>query len=153
MSPLQLEGNVVDTRDQEIATLRLQLRQMDEALRLERNKTGQMEAGVREVRSLLAPLHRSLRLLFGEMDAMEIKESPPSQIPSAATAAWDAWKQRLGVPCGKIISALQVHRSMTQTQIAIATGIRSSNIPTYIFRINRAGLINKNGRELSLKEL
>lgn len=147
----QLTGHV-DDRDDIIEGLREKNRRLDEALRLERLKVGQSEAGVRELKRVLTPLYRALQAVFGEIDAMDIQDAGPAASP-VATQAWDVWKSRLGPACAKVISALQVQPGMTQTQIGIATGMGNNNMPTYISRLNKAGLINKNGKHISLKQL
>jgi len=150
---LQIEGHV-DDRDTIIAGLRSQLAEVREELRQERVKSKQAQEGVQELQETLTPLYRGLAKIFGEIADIGLSNEQASSSPqSNHSAVWEAWKSRLGKPCAKIIEALQLHRTMNQTQIAIATGISRGNVPTYIFRINKAGLINKNGREYSLKEL
>lgn len=131
--------------------LKIQVRQLDEALRLERLKEEAAAAGVRELRKILKPLHKALAAVFGEIDAMQLGDEATASPRSSAV--WDSWKSRLPGAPAKIIDALLLHGSMNQTQIAIATGLSRSNMPTYIHRINKAGLIDKNGNEYSLKKL
>lgn len=159
----QLNGEVEqqsgpDERELVIRGLRDHIRELEENLRVERKKAGVVEDGVREIRDILKPLYGGLQRLFGEVDAMGPSDTPvstgraPVQQGSHITKAWDMWKARLGAPCAKIIEALG-HGAMTQTQLSIATGINIKNMSTYIYKINKAGLISKNGNEYSLKEL
>jgi hypothetical protein len=162
-----LNGEVVD-REAEFQPLRDQIEELQADLRKMRQERDKARAegmaavsAVNALRDQLSGLYKAMRAIFGEIEL--VPEAEPQANPSLgrqepqagshAAAAWDAWKSRLGSPCAKIISALQVHRAMTQTQISIATQINKKNIPTYIFRINKAGLLNKNGNEYSLKEL
>lgn len=80
--------------------------------------------------------------LFGEAPSTEREES-----------VWESWKQRLGGQTAKVIDALLLHGEMNTTQIAIAIGTRRNNIPNLVFKLNQAGLINKNGGRFSLKQL
>lgn len=153
--PLQLTGEYLPANNhaelvEENRRLRIQVRQLDEALRLERLKEEAAQAGVKELRKILNPLHKALGAVFGEMDAMQLGDEVSSP---KSSAVWDSWKSRLGGTSAKIIDALMLHGSMNQTQIAIATGLSRTNMPTYIHKINKAGLIDKNGNEYSLKKL
>jgi len=100
-------------------------------------------------------LGQSLRhIASGQMDIPDtpsVVQGVP--LASAKSEVWNAWKSRLGIPCGKIIDALLTHGKLTSTQISIATGIQSGNVATYIYRINKAGILNKNGKEFSLKSI
>ena len=85
----------------------------------------------------------------------EVRLSPPPAIHfDARTAAiWMSWKGRLGPQCGKVIDALLLQPEMNTTQLAIAIGTRRQNIPGLIYKLNQAGLLNKNGGRFSLKAL
>lgn len=152
MSQFQLEGNV-DTRDQEILALRGQLARIDEALRLERIKTGSVEAGARELRRILTPLFSALKQIYGEMDDMQIAESPiaaPQFDPR-----WDSWKQKLGngTAPAKVIDALLTHGFLTRTQLRPVAGIGWSTLDAATSRLKNLGLIEKNGDRWQLRAL
>lgn len=124
--------------------------------RAERRKREAMERGIASLRSTLRPLHEGLSMIFGEMEAMGIQDSPArasAQTPDRVSAVWESWKQRLGEGCAKVIDALLLHREMNTQQLAIATGYHRTTVPTYIHKLNKAGLLNKNGGRFSLKEL
>src|SRR2546430_5925772 len=116
MTLLQLEGNV-DTRDSEIASLRRQLAQMDEALRLERIKTGAIESGVRRLKSATTPLFHALQLIHGEIEAMGIDGNSPQV---GGDQKWEAIKQRLAPRLREAVDILLLQGPMRRTQLAAA---------------------------------
>lgn len=157
MSTLMLEGNV-DDRDLLISGLREQLRTSQEALAEERKKNAGVDVGMKELRKALTPLYGALKHMFGEMDAMGVGFEPAA--PDAATsmsprvkAAWDNWKHKLGPLAGKHIDALMIHGAMTNVQLRIAVGCGTTSTTNAIYALNKAGLINKSGGKVSLKEL
>jgi transcription initiation factor IIE alpha subunit len=89
------------------------------------------------------------------MDAAGIEDAPAAAPGGNArvTAVWESWKSRLGGGCAKVIDALLLHGEMNTQQLAIACGCNRNTIPNLILKLNRAGLINKNGGRFSLKPL
>lgn len=152
MNLLQLEGQV-DTRDQEIARLRQQVRQMDEALSYERIKNQAIESGIRELRSITMPLLRGLQKIHGLVDEMGIQE----QVPVAQqkhSAIWEEWKRKLNSEVvSRFIDAMLTHGELDAAQLAVITRCGRSNVPKYIYKLNQANLINKNNGKFSLKQL
>jgi DNA-binding Lrp family transcriptional regulator len=53
----------------------------------------------------------------------------------------------------KAIDALLMHGALTQTQLRIHVGCAAGSISDLVYRLNKAGIINKNGGKISLKEL
>lgn len=153
MSSQPLLGGHVDDRDDIIEGLREKNRRLDEALRLERLKVGQSEAGVKELRRVLTPLYRALQTVFGEIEAMGIQDSGSGATASPKLEIWERWKSKMGGQCSRIIDALLAHGTMSRTQLCIATGIDGGNIAKPISKLYTAGLLNKNGSEYSLKQL
>lgn len=159
-TPLLLEGRV-DDRDETILRLRTQLRESETARLTEQGRANAIEAGVRELRDSLAPLYRALRQMFGEIEAMGVGSTQGTQGAPVATnprssAAWDSWKQKLGAnsAAARIIDFLMVHGELTHTQIRIHLGTnRMQTVYDAVSKLNRAGLLNKNGDKFSLKEL
>jgi len=149
---LLLDG-LVDNRDDTIARLRAELDEMNEGLRREIQKVRQIEAGVKELRTVLNPLYQALRHIFGEIDAMGVSEGAGTQVNSRVSAAWDQWKQKLGGQPAKAIDILMVHGAVTQTQLRVLIGCANGSIAGIVCVLNKAGLINKNGGKISLKEL
>lgn len=139
-----------DERDTIIAGLREQLRQCREELAAERSKGSGVEEGVAQLRQALAPLKDGLDRIFG------ILPTSVAAAPSVKHAAvWDSWKKRLGGGAvSTIIDALMLHGSLTHQQMAIHVGTsRKQTIYDAVHKLNKAGIIKKNGDEISLKEL
>lgn len=156
MSKLLLEGSV-DDRDLIISGLREQLRQSNDALASERSKNGTTDRGLTELRSTLSPLYNALKHVFGEMDAMGIDHSdsaaPHGQVDARKAAIWNDWKAKFPGHPSKAIDALLLHGSMTQGQLRIHVGCATGTISNVVSALNKAGLINKNGGRITLKEL
>lgn len=171
MTQRLIEGVVADddpTADV-IAALENQVDRLERELDRSRVETQRAkEDAVRAMgmlRKQLGPLYRALQAVFGELDAAGVNDGPLSgAVPSASSgsqagqdarvvAIWNQWKSRLGGQCAKIIDVLLLQPDMNSTQLAIAIGTRRENIPNLIFKLNKAGLINKNGGRFSLKAL
>jgi hypothetical protein len=124
------------------------------------------EAGHRQavlmapLRRQLTPLYRALQSVFSELDAAGVVEetigyasSTNNPAPPRTSAVWESWKSRMPGGPAKIIDALLVHGEMNTQQLAIATGVHRNSVPAMIFKLNKAGLLNKNGGRFSLKAL
>lgn len=159
MSQQLLEGRVELTEAQRIQELKhenVELRHRIERLELELRQAKLTNAtAASNLRQLLEPLYHALQMVFGEIDVIIPEGSAKTAAaPSErSTAVWEAWKSRLGTTPAKIIDALLTHRDLNTQQLAIATGLHRSTIPTAIYKLNKAGLINKNGGRFSLKEI
>lgn len=169
MSPhpptLMIEGHVEDivddARDGAIAHLTMLVKSLREELaaaqreadRARRESTVALAA----LRRQLSPLYKALQAVFGELDAAGVDASGDTHaekpLPTRHSAIWESWKARLPGGPSKIIDALMVHGEMNTQQLAIATGVHRNSIPTMIYKLNQAGLINKNGGRFSLKTL
>jgi hypothetical protein len=141
-----------DERDTIIAGLRQQLKDAREELAAERSKDSGIEEGVAQLRQALAPLKEGLDRIFGIL--------PETQVPAAyqtakTSAVWESWKKKLGGGAvATIIDALMLHGSLTQTQMMLHVGTsRKQTIYDAVHKLNKAGIINKNGDKISLKEL
>jgi hypothetical protein len=135
---------------EELANRNQQLRELEQQLREERKKTHALEVGVAQLRQVLEPLFRGLQMVFGEIDSM-VSQSQPQ--PRKTSAAWDSWKQKLGGQTAKAIDALLLHGSLTQTQLRIHIGCARGSVPGIVYQLNKAGLINKDGNQISLKDI
>lgn len=154
-----LEGQIEEPTDDELMELRGLVRDLRaelsdtkrELMQTRRESTTALAA----LRRQLTPLYRALQGVFGELDAAGVEETATanSETNPRTSAVWEAWKSRLGGQTAKVIGALQLHGEMNSTQLAIAIGTRRQNIPNLIFKLNQAGLINKNGGRFSLKQL
>jgi hypothetical protein len=156
-----LDGEVEDPRDTRIAELEDELRDVrnevaranSAALQAKRDATRALGT----LRRQLGPLYRALQDVFGELDAAGIEDSAPSASSTTGntrtSAVWESWKSRLPGGPAKIIDALMLHGEMNTQQLAIATGVHRNSIPAMIYKLNKAGLLNKNGGRFSLKPL
>jgi hypothetical protein len=115
-----------------------------------RRENGQ---AISRLRAQLSPLYSALHGIFGEMDAIGDSPDASPQIDGRKKAVWDSWKSKLGGSAAKVIDALLLHGEMNTQQVAIAIGLHRTTIPAIIYKLNQAGLINKNGGRFSLKEL
>ncbi len=152
MPQLQLEGRVDDPY-QTIESLTEELSQRDAELRAERRKNAGVEAGVRDLRGILGPLYKALRLVFGEIEAMGVTDGANGAASPRNSAAWEQWKQRLGGATARAIDALMVHGEMNQTQLRIILGCATRTVTNVVAALNQAKLIDKNGGKISLKQL
>lgn len=130
-----------------------QLAEAEEALRVERQKTAAMERGVSQLRTFLNPLHEGLKMFYGEIDLMGFGGTSSAAPDSRVAAIWADWKQKFPGHPSKAIDALLLHGQMTQGQLRIAVGCATGTISNVVGILNRAGLVNKNGGKISLKEL
>lgn len=137
----------------EIDTLKVELRDSQQSLREERMKAGANAEGVRQLQGILQPLYRGLQQIFGEIEAMNVGSSVAVPTDSRIAAIWSDWKQKFPGHPARAIDALMLHGSMTQSQLRIAVGCATGTISNVVSILNKAGLINKNGGKISLKEL
>lgn len=139
--------------------LREKLDDVKEQLRQSRQETATAKRdaarAMSELRRQLGPLYKALQMVFGELDAAGVDDAPASSgsVNARTTAVWENWKSKLPGRPAAIIDALMLHGEMNSTQLAIAIGIHRNNVPGLIFRLNKAGLIDKNGTKYSLKKL
>lgn len=154
-----VDGTVDETRDAQIAALEQQIRDLHREVR-NANAAAQLvkvnaESSLGELRRQLSPLYRALQQIFGELDAAGVEDSAGSSANAnpRVAAVWDAWKQKLPPACGKIIDALLVHGELNSAQLRVACRLGTSTVTDAIYKLNKAGLINKNGGRFSLKQL
>lgn len=158
----------IDPRDQEIDALRQENRRLqrmvsDARVEAERAREDANRALAR-LRQQLGPLYRALQAVFGELDAAGVTEpASATEVSSSAAASgvdarvaavWASWKTKLGGTVAKGIDALLLHGELDTGQLAIAAGVdRRTVTNTIVYKLNGAGLINKNGGRFSLKQL
>ena len=159
---LALRGTVIDvepdSRDAEIEALHDEIRRLRADLSIANRDTArareETQRALSALRKQLNPLYSALQAVYGELDAAGIDDSASQVVEQPrVSAGWESGKQRLGGQTAKVIDALLLHGEMNTTQIAIAIGTRRQNIPNLIFKLNQAGLINKNGGRFSLKQI
>lgn len=143
---------VDDPIDPTLRKLEAENRRLDEALRLERNKTGQIEAGLRELRRATLPFYRVLQAIHGELDAIGIQNKT---IPQAVSdgGRWQNLMSRLGGHRASFIKALVDFGPSTASQIRAAMGItRMPTIYTTAHQLMKLGVVVKNGESYALKQ-
>lgn len=138
----------IESLQRELYNRNLQLNEAQEELRKERIKIATMEQGVSSLREILGPLYGGLKMVFGEIDAMGPASSTPKN-----TAVWEDWKRKLGGHTAKAIDALLMHGQLNRTQIRIHLRCATGTVTNVVAALNKAGLINKSGDGISLKEL
>ena len=137
----------------ENSTLRQQLKESQEECTGCRQEARAAVRGVQELRKVLSPLYQGLQHVFGEIEAMGVEDNSTPTGKPKVSAAWESWKQKLGGNLAKAIDALLLHGELTQTQLRLHVGCAAGSISDLVYKLNRAGIINKNGGKISLKEL
>lgn len=150
LSPLPDLQARIRQLEQDLFTRNRQLNEAEDALRQERQKTAQTERGVQELRNVLNPLYSALQHIYGEINNMGVDSTPAS---TKHSVIWESWKQKLGGLPAKAIDALLLHGEMSRTQLRIHVGCATGSVADLVYRLNQAGIINKNGGKISLKEL
>lgn len=144
----------IDSLQHELYERNRQLVEVEEALRQEKLKNAAVERGVSQLREILSPMFSGLKMVFGEIDSMGVGSSPFSGgIDPRKAAVWEDWKRKLGGKAADAIDALHIHGEMTHTQLKIHMKCGQQTVYDTVHRLNKAGIINKNGGKVSLKQL
>ena len=149
------------TRNQQLAAAEKMIGELESELAREKAKSRSVERGAQKLRQQLSPLYQALGMVFGEIETMGIGDSGESSSPSSSdprkAAVWDSWVEKLGGKdsfAGKMIVALLQHGALTSKQIAIHIGTkRMQTVYETTLKVNKAGILDKNGDRFSLKEL
>lgn len=155
-----------DPKDARIAELEHQvrgaIRQRDDAILDARRAQEDANRALGMLRTQLGPLYRALQAVFGELDAAGVTDAGPGPVtyqdgPTSAApknvAVWDAWKAKLPPAVGKVIDALLTHGELSQAQIKVAAQMGTSTVSDSVYKLNKVGLIEKNGGKVRLKAL
>jgi hypothetical protein len=136
-----------------VARLEQQNRQLDEALRLERIRTQSVESAAKDLRNLLFPLFRSLRLVFGELDQMGVVETVPLGGAPQFDPKWAAWMDKFGRDkCpARVIQAILDHGPLSRSQLRQAIKAGWSTLDEATARLKNLQLIEKSGDRWNLK--
>jgi len=141
----------VESLQRELYKRNQQLNEAEEALRQERLKTAAIERGVTELRMVLTPLYQALSHVFGEIDGMGMGDGATSTVKHSAV--WESWKQKLGGQTAEAIDVLALHGEMNAEQLRIHLRCARTHVYNVISKLNKAGIITKNGGKIFLKEL
>lgn len=138
-----LEGEVTqEIVDPAIDALHEQLEKYAQILRM-------LQTNIELLQKRLDRIESGLWLAAGDAEAGVM---PPHV--QRSNAVWEEWKQRLGGGVlARFIDAFLAHGELDSNQLAIITKCGRSNVATYIHRLNKVSLINKNGNRFSLKPL
>ena len=132
--------------------LRAELADLREQLRLNQQILDKDEQAVMMIRTQLHPLYNALMHLFEQIDSVTGAGVNTGEKPRNSTA-WESWKQKLGGKTAQAIDVLLMHGAMNRTQLRIQLGCATGTVVNVVAALNKAGLINKNGNQISLKEL
>ena len=156
MNPLPDLRQQVESLQRELYKRNQQLNEVEEALRQERLKSAALERGVSRLKQALSPVYDGLRMIFGEIDAMGVGDAgvaATSGMDPRKAAVWEDWKRKMpGIPA-RFIDALMLHGELTQTQLRLHAKCAQGSVAGVVSQLWKAGLINKNGGRISLKEL
>lgn len=163
------DSGVIDVgpepRDLELDNLRAEKRRLERAVSDAEMRAARAredaDRALSNLRWQLGPLYRALQAVFGELDAAGVSDGPAAQTPTSTSAVetrvsvvWQSWKTKLGGTVAKGIDALLLHGDLDTQQLAIAAGVDKRTVTnTIVYKLNGAGLINKNGGRFSLKQL
>jgi len=161
MSQPLLPGNVeaeyiADERDNIIESLRDELRdvkrELFEARQQLRQSERQVNSALGSLRRQLSPLYQALQKVFGEIEGAGMEDDSAPVIDSRQKAIWESWKAKMPGRPAQVIDALLLHGEMNSQAIAVAIGIHRNNVPQIMTRINKAGILGKNGNKYFLKQ-
>lgn len=136
----------------EIAGLEHELQEAkNEAVKYKQASSDSIQA-IRALREALDPFHKALKMIFGEMSRVDAgKTEVTAEGARTANSKLEMMKERLGGRQAEFIELLE-HGEMTTAQLAAAGHCHHQTVATIIMKLNRAGLIQKNGNKFSLKE-
>lgn len=154
------QGEVMDAADDPRAELKQQqIETLDRKIREKRAELADMEAAAKSIASRLYNAHLALLAFFEVYETPATGGAAPMTMPAAAdtllphdVTKWNAWKQRLSGPTGRIIDALLV-QPLTATQIATQARIHSTNVSKYMAPLKANGLLEQDGSRWGLKRL
>lgn len=147
-----VDGNTHAQLVEENRQLRIQVRQLDDALRQERLKAEAAASGVRELRRMLSQPFKAMQAIFGEIDQMGIEETTAT--PQVSNAKWESWKASMPGRPAQFIDLLLVHDSMSVKQLMVAAKCAQQTVYDTASKMIRAGILEKNsGGRYSLKSL
>ena len=139
------------TRENE--ALRAEIRELKLSAQRADERVAMVEGGVSRLRTALTPLYQALQQIYGDIDAMEISPESGNGMDPRKAAVWEDWKRKMpGIP-SRFIEALLLHGELTQTQLRLHAKCAQGSVAGVVSQLWKAGLINKNGGRISLKEI
>jgi hypothetical protein len=150
----------VDIDDLKRKNLALQRRIDDMELELQKQKNEVKRAvqALTNLRDILQPLHRVMRMVFGEIETVDIPDagtpenSSSPKSTSGLSAKWEMLKNKLGGRQAEFIELLQ-HGPMTAKQLGAAAHCDPRTAYNVVNKMKLDGLVDNSGGKFSLKEL
>lgn len=140
--------------EQENRTLRAKVLELTTSLQREEERANEMHRSASSLQAALSPLYRALQQIFGDLSIMDAETMPAVPRTPQNSAAWDSWKQRMPGATATIIDLLLLHGSLNQEQMRIHLGTkRKQTVYDACSKLNKAGLVIKEGDKFRLKEL
>ena len=162
--PRLLEGEVMPAVDPDVERLRAENRRLQREVsdaKVEASRAREdADRALTMLRRQLGPLYRALQAVFGELDAAGVRDEPPAEPTpgsprgqSAIDPRWESWKQKMPGRTAEMIDLLLLHGEMNRNQLMAGMRAGKDTVRVTVSRLNGAGLINKNGSRISLKQL
>ena len=147
------ESELLDLRKKN-AALQHQVDDLQLDLQKQRNEVKRAHTALSALQTVLGPLHRSLRMVFGEFEAAGVPDfgeyktyTPGAPAPSPhgpQDTKWQPWIQKFaGTKPAEFIRALLDHGPLTKVQLKSVTRSGSSTVDQTISKLENLGLITK----------
>lgn len=151
MSTPLLSGRQEYLQD-ETPALRREIERLVNELRRTEGELKQAQNEALAARQATGNLRRLLAPLWGEVQALG--DDSPITTNLQGNSKWEAIKARNAGKAAEAIDVLLIHGSMNTNQLsaALKMGYESCRV-NVVDKLRRQGLLVKNGRDLSLKEL
>lgn len=161
--PLEIEGFVNDTAGEDVFE-RSQQRQLEEQVYSLKERVKALEFDnarqhriIKNLQTTLAPIHRALLALFGELELAVGEELPASPNGPVATAPasdprWESFKKRFDGAGREIIDALLIHGEMGITHLAKLIGRHYDTTRKAAYNLRDAGAITLSNGKVSLRQ-
>jgi hypothetical protein len=157
LNNLALGSGYVEMGPEEIAQLKREKEKLEQDLahaQMEaKHAKANAEQSVRNLRASLTGLYTGLKQLFGEMDAIAPNADNQDGASPAANTKWDVWRQRFPGKGAQIIDLLLIQQQMNVRQLCAALKCDPRTLAQYIHKLTKADLVQKNGKDYSLKPI
>jgi len=110
---------------------------------------------IRALRKQTEPLYMALKMIHGEISRVDAGELSTGDASTPNNSKHDTraefWKQKLGGSQALFITLLLEHGAMTTAQLVASAHCGKTKVRNVIYRLNKAGILSKNGGHYSLK--
>lgn len=159
--PLLTDGRVreavpVDTEGPNLRKIERLQAALDDAEERATNGAQAVRA-VAAMKLTLTPLYNALRVLFGEIDAVNV-DVPHNAMPGSAAAipaVWQSWLDKFGTGTlqYRFVSTLLKHPTLTATQLRVHMQCSNQSVYDTAAKLNKLGLSSNNSGKYSLREI